>query len=91
MVLAKPGSAFGFKPQTSESTTEASTSDHRAVGGSAQPAEVAPDAGSGFEQAAQNEEREIAVGIDLDLELMSYLRIRDCFPTNTLQESPWFG
>jgi len=66
LVLAKPGSAFGFKPRTSESTTGVRASDHRAISGSTQPSEVALDSESGSEQAAWNEEHQNAAGMDLD-------------------------
>jgi hypothetical protein len=60
LVLAKPGSAFGFRPQTSESTTEAITSDHMASGGSMQRAEAVPDSQSDLQQSQD------AVGMNLD-------------------------
>ena len=61
MVLAKPGSAFGFQPRTSESTTKVRTSGYRAADASTQPTEVRPD-------AAQNEGRQNVIGMDLDLD-----------------------
>lgn len=68
LVHAKPGSAFGFRPPTSESTTEARMSDHRSVGGSMQPAEVVLNPESDFEQAARNEEHRNVTAMDLDQE-----------------------
>jgi hypothetical protein len=64
LAIASPGSAFGFKPQTSECTTKVRRY-RRAVGKSVQPADMVPDSEDDFEQAAQSHN---GVGMDLDPE-----------------------
>lgn len=85
LVLAKPGSAYGFKPQTPESTTQVRTSDHRAVGGSLHPTEVAVDSerqhnAIGMDSGANPSINEDAFGKPFPYSLpmlMLYPRIRD--------------
>jgi hypothetical protein len=68
LVLAKAGSAFDLRLQTSDSTTEVGTSGHRVFGESMQPVEVGLCSESDSEQAAQGEEHQNAIGMDLDPE-----------------------
>ena len=64
LVPAKPGSAFGFKPNsvTSRSTTGVMTSNHKATNASAESSETVPDSEDDSHQAA---------GMDVDQEEFS--------------------
>ena len=69
LVYAEPDSAFGFRIPMLESISEVRMSDHGAIGRSMQPAEVALNPESDFEQAAQNDKHQNIMAMDVSPEV----------------------